>query len=260
MGSNNNAARLYEFPLRDSTRLLLRLEVLDLQLEFASWGQNPELNRTTAHAVLAALDLIFREDLRAHLLQQAYQLQRNYEFLRTREDILQEGLQKVLDELAQFREELGKLNANAIRTLRYDPLITELRQRDSLTDAAMAPDLPLYQWWLQAGADRHKADFQRWIEVFNPLLDANRKFLGMLRQRGEYRDCETGSGSFRASIARDQELWLVRVAVPADTPCFPQVSGAADSGNIHLRFVQTPNGGKAGELYRSEFSFKLAVC
>ncbi len=259
-GSHMGAGTLYEFPLRDSARLFLRLEVLEQQLRLAFGHRNAELNRTAAHAVLGALDLVFREDLRAHLLQQIYHLRRNYEILRARQDIRQENLQAVLDELEQFREELGQLNANAVRTLRFDPLISALRQRDSTTDAAMAVDLPMYQWWLHSGAERCRKDFQRWAEAFGPLLGANRKFLDMLRQRGEYRDCEANQGSFTASIAGDQELWMVRVGVPGETPCFPQVSGASDSGKIHLRFLQTPSGGNAGELYRSDFFFKLAVC
>lgn len=260
IGSYNGAGTLYEFALRDSTRLFLRLEVLDQQLKFAPAHRSAEPNRTAAHVVLSTLDLVFREDLRAHLLQQIYHLQRNYEVLRAHKDIRQEGLQAVLDEVEQFREELGQLNANAVRTLRFDPLISALRQRDSITDAAMTVDLPMYQWWLHAGVERCREDFQRWVQALSPLLDANRKFLGMLRQRGEYRDCEASQGSFTASIARDQELWLVRVGVPSEIPCFPQASGASDSGKVHLRFLQAPSGNNAGDLYRSNFAFKLAVC
>ena len=61
-------AILYEFPLRDSTRLFLRLEVLGEQLQHAAGHRGAESNRSAAHAVLGALDLVFREDLRAHLL------------------------------------------------------------------------------------------------------------------------------------------------------------------------------------------------
>ena len=259
-GSRTGAETLYEFPLRDSTRVFMRLEVLDRQLECISRHGSAELNRTTAHAVLGALDLVFREDLRAHLLQQIHRLQHNYEALRAREDIRQENLTAMLEELGQFREELGRLNANAARTLRFDPLISALRQRDSITDAAMAIDVPMYQWWLHAGADHCRRDFERWVEAFRPLMDANRKILEMLRQRGEYRYCEASQGSFAASIARDQELWMVRVGVRREIPCFPQVSGTWDSGRIHLRFLQTPAGENAGELYQTDFGFTLAVC
>ena len=259
-GSTTDAETLYEFPLRDSIRLFMRLEILDRQLNFVSGDGSAELNRTTAHAVLGTLDLVFREDLRAHLLQQIYRLQRNYETLRARKDIRQESLKAVLGELRQFREEFGRLNANAARTLRFDPLINALRQRASITDAAMAVDLPMYQWWLHSGAERCREDLERWVEAFGPLMDANRKFLKMLRQRGEYRHCEASQGSFAASIAHDQELWMVRVGVPRKLPCFPEVSGAWDSGRIHLRFLQTPSGENAGELYRADFAFQLAVC
>lgn len=251
---------LYEFPLRDSTRLFLRLEVFDQQMRHALSHRGAERNRAGVHAVLGALDLVFREDLRAHMLQQIYHLQRNYEILRAREDIRQDGLQAILAELEQFRKELAQLKSNDVRTLRFDPLISDLRQRDSVTDAAMAVDLPMYQWWLNAGTDRRQENIQRWIESFQPLMEANRKFLTLLRQRGEYRDCEAKQGRFTASITLGHELWMVRIAVPADTPCFPQVSGAADSGKVHLRFLGTPSGKDAVEPYRADFSFELAVC
>ncbi len=259
-GPRIQSAILYEFPLRDSTRLFLRLEVLGEQLKHASGHRDAETNRSAAHAVLGALDLVFREDLRAHLLQQVYHLQRNYEILRAREDIRQEGLQAILEELEEFRQELAQLKSSEVRTLRFDPLISALRQRDSVTDAAMAVDLPLYQWWLNAGAERCRDDIKRWIETFQPLLEANRKFLTLLRQRGEYRDCEARQGGFTASITLGHELWMVRIAVPVDTPCFPQVSGTSDSGKIHVRFMQTPSGRDAAEPYRVDFPFKLAVC
>ena len=259
-GSQTDAETLYEFPLRDSIRLFMRLEVLDRQLNFVAGQGGAEMNRTTAHAVLGALDLVFREDMRAQLLQQTYRLQRNYEALRARRDIRQENLKALLGELRQFREEFGRLNANAARTLRFDPLISALRQRGSITDAAMSVDLPMYQWWLNSGAERCREDLKRWAEAFRPLVDANRKFLEMLRQRGEYRYCEASQGVFAASIARDQELWMVRVGVPLEAPCFPEVSGAWDSGRVHLRFLHTPAGENAGELYRADFAFRLAVC
>lgn len=259
-GPNITNSIQYEFPLRDATRLFLRLEVLGRQLTHAQGYRGTERNRAAAHAILSALDLVFREDLRAHLLQQIYHLQRNYEILRARDDIRQEGLTAILAELEEFREELVQLKSNEVRTLRFDPLISALRQRDSVTDAAMAVDLPMYQWWLNADPERCREDLKRWTETFRPLMDANRKFLNLLRQRGEYRDCEASQGGFTASIALGQELWMVRIAVAADTPCFPQISGASDSGKIHVRFFRTPSGKDAAEPYRTDFSFKLAVC
>lgn len=251
---------LYEFPLRDATRLLLRLEVLDRQLKHARGYRGRERNRIAAHAVLSALDLVFREDLRAQLLQQIYRLQRNYEILRAREDIHQDGLKAVLAELEEFRDELAQLKASEVRTLRFDPLISALRQRDSVTDAAMAVDLPMYQWWLSAGPDRRREDIERWTETFRPLMDANRRFLALLRERGEYRDCSASRGGFTASVTRGHELWMVRVAMPGDAPCFPQVSGASDSSKIHVRFFTTPAGKDGAEPYRADFPFRLAVC
>ena len=152
------------------------------------------------------------------------------------------------------------MKSSEVRTLRFDPLISSLRQRDSVTDAAMAVDLPMYQWWLHSGAERCKDDIKRWTETFEPLMDANRKFLTLLRQRGEYRDCEAQKGGFTASITLGHELWMVRIAIPTDTPCFPQVSGTSDSGKVHVRFMQTPSGKDAPEPYRDDFAFKLAVC
>ena len=260
IGSHGAAGVLYEFPLRDSIRLFLRLEVLDRQLAAAADHRSAELNRTAVHVVLSVVDLVFREDLRAHLLQQIYYLQRNYKVLRAREDIRQESLKALLDELEQFREELVQLKANTGRRLRFDPLINALRQRDTVTDAAMAVDLPMYQWWLQAPAERCGEDFRKWVEALGPLLNANRKFLTLLRERGDYHECEADQGSFVASITRDQELWMVRILTPNDIPCFPQVSGASDSGKIHVRFLETPSGDQAGELYRPKFAFLLAVC
>lgn len=259
-GPHSTTGTLYEFPLRDATRLLLRLEVLGQQLKHARRQRGRERNRIAAHAVLSALDLVFREDLRAHLLQQIYYLQRNYEILRAREDIHQEGLKVVLAELEEFRDELAQLNANEVRTLRFDPVISALRQRDSVTDAVMAVDLPMYQWWLKSGPERCREDIRRWTEAFQPLMDANGRFLELLRQRGEYRDCSASRGGFTASVTRGHELWMVRVAVPADAPCFPQVSGASDSSKIHVRFFKTPSAKDAPEPYRADFPFRLAVC
>lgn len=260
IGSYGAADALYEFALRDSMRLFLRLEVLDHQLAAAADLRSSELNRRAVHVVLSVVDLVFREDLRAHLLQQIYYLQRNYKVLRAREDIRQENLKALLDELEQFREELVQLKASTGRNLRFDPLISALRQRDSVTDAAMAVDLPAYQWWLQAPVERRHEDFLRWVEALGPLRNANRKFLALLRERGEYRDCEADQGSFVASISRNQELWMVRIGMPKGIPCFPQVSGASDSGKIHVRFLGIPSGAASGELYRPSFAFMLAVC
>lgn len=259
-GPQSSTGILYEFPLREATRLLLRLEVLDQQLKYARAYRGRARNRFAAHAVLSALDLVFREDVRALLLQQVYYLQRNYEILRTREDIHQEGLAATLAELDEFRAELAQLKANDVRTLRFDPLINALRQRDSVTDAAMAVELPMYQWWLNSGPDRRQEDIQRWTETFQPLMDANHRFLALLRQRGEYRNCSASRGGFTASVTRGHVLWMVRVAMPADAPCFPQVSGASDSSKIHVRFFKTPSGKTASEPYRVDFPFRLAVC
>ena len=259
-GTYSSKNILYEFPLRDATRLFLRLEVLEQQLKHARGYRGTDRNRAAAHAILSALDLVFREDLRAHLLQQIYHLQRNYEILRAREDIRQDSLKAILAELEEFREQLGQLKSSEVRTLRFDPLISALRQRDSLNNAAMAVDLPVYQWWLNANPERCREDIKRWTATFQPLMDANRKFLDLLRQRGEYRDCEASQGGFTASITLGNELWMVRIAVPADTPCFPQVSGTSDSGKIHVRFFKAPYGKDASEPYREEFPFKLAVC
>ena len=259
-GPHPSAGILYEYPLREATRLFLRLEVLDQQLRHAGGPGGPEQNRIAAHAVLSALDLVFLEDLHAHLLQQIHHLQRNYEILRAREDIEQEGLKAILSELEEFRKELGQLKASDVRTLRFDPLLSALRQRDSVTDAAMAVDLPMYQWWLQMDDQRRRGDIERWTASFQPLLDANRRFLALLRERGEYHDCAASRGGFTASITLGHELWMVRLALPAEIPCFPQVSGSSDSSKIHVRFFKTPNGKEGLEGYQRDFTFLLAVC
>lgn len=259
-GHSGASSILYEFPLRDGTQLLLRLEILDQQLKRAAEGRGVEPDRATAYAVLSAVDLLFREDLRARLMQQIYRLQRNYEILRARSDIDQEGLEAVLAEFEQFRKELAQLKSVEARALRSDPLIGTLLRRGSLTHAAMAADLPMYQWWLHSPAERKREDVKRWAAALKPLTEANGKFLGLLRQRGEFRDCEAGKGSFTASVTHGHELWMVRIAVAGGIACFPQISGASDGGRIHVRFMRAPSDKNAGEPYRADFPFRLAVC
>jgi len=101
-----------------------------------------------------------------------------------------------------------------------------VKHRSTIPGGTCEFDLPDYTHWLNQPDEIRGADFAHWLAVIRPLGDAASELLWMTREQGKSRPEVAPGGVFHLTLDRDVPAQMVRIALPAGTDIYPEISGS----------------------------------
>lgn len=247
----------YEFPLNERTRTLLRLEDLYDKLSWFAAKDHPLEHHTALVTLFEIVEVASRADLKSDLLQELERQKHSLESLRNNPQVLSEALDAVLAEIDHASSRLYGLTGKVGQEMRDNEWLMSIRQRSNIPGGVCEFDLPSYHYWQHRPAVARRADLDQWIAPFLPLRDSLAIVLRILRDSGKSGQRLAEGGVFQQMLA-GRAVQLVRVRVPADLPCVPEVS--ANRYMLNIRFVQHdgPTGRSRG--VETDIPFDLTFC
>jgi len=249
---------VYELPLNERLRTLLRLEQLYAETREAIAGDSPLHGRRAVDSLLAILGVLSRGDLRTEIVQELERLATTLRRLQQQDGVDQGRLQGVLDECQRYGEKLRARPGQPGLTLKSDELLASVVQRSGVPGGTGGFDLPAYQYWLSRPPAIRRTQLEAWLNEFADLEAAAQLLLRVLRQSTPLTAADARSGVYQQMLERDLPYQMIRVALPAHAPYFPEIS--ASKLFVNVRFLTQPNTRERPTPVDSNIDFQLACC
>jgi cell division protein ZapD len=114
-----------------------------------------------------------------------------------------------------------------------------------------------YHYWLQRRSGRAAERPHGWIEPFLPIYDGLAIILRLCATTAARRARPRIAASFQLMLTTSKVAQLLRLTVPLDLPCVPEIS--ANKYALNIRFIGV-TGMDRGTVYDHDVEFELAFC
>ena len=247
---------LYEYPLNEGIRTMLRLEHL-----FDRLGQL--MVRETAldhHFALVTLfeivDVASRADLKADLLRDLEQQKSRLANYRGMPGLDEAALDATVGRIDHAFTRLNEHEGKAGADLTTNEWLMSIRSRVSIPGGTCEFDLPAYYAWQKQPVTQRRTDLLGWTTTMMPLAEALNVLLGLLRDTGTPHMVSAPSGQYQQSLPPGRAFLLMRVRLP-DNSLVPEISGHRLMASVRL---MKPEAEGRLHPYNGDASFELTLC
>lgn len=249
---------IYEQPLNERIRAFLRLEALFQQVRYHLSGNNTWDSRAALSGFLEILDIFTRSDLKTEVMKELDRHTVNLARLEKNPQVDRQQLALILDEMDTLIDQLHNLGGQLIAPLKDHELINNIQQRSSIPGGSCDFDLPTYHFWLQQPAEKRLHDIASWLSHFDAIAQSIKLILRLTRDSNLFSSELAKKGFWQKNLDANSPCQMVRVALPADSPFFAEISGGRH--RFSVRFLQQTSPqerpGKAGQ----DIHFEIACC
>jgi cell division protein ZapD len=254
----NDRTLIFEQPLNERMRTFLRLDFLYNQAlhhnETASqWG-----TRAAVTSLIDILAIITRSDVRSDALKE---LERQLTLLgefQSKPGVDANRLKTLIANLTRLRSDLLNAGVANLQPLRDSDFLNAIKHRSSIPGGTCEFDLPDYLYWLSQPDEARAIAFNHWLTILRPLCDAVSELIWLTRQNGRTRHETAQGGNFTITFDRENPLQLLRIALPASTGLYPEVSGSHHRCNV--RFLSWKGVAERATQADSDVGFLLTCC
>ncbi len=247
---------IYEYPLNERIRTLLRLEDLYDRVAFFVAKSTPLDHQAALTALFEILEVSSRGDLKSDLLQELDRQRLFLEALRSNPAI---SVEKLDDVVAEIEETFAALLASAGKTgqhLRENEWLMTIKQRAAIPGGTCEFDLPSYHHWLHGTDETRRTDLLHWLEPLTSIGAALRIVLRVLRESGKTLPLVAYRGVFQ-QMPMERAAHMLRLSIPNELACVPEIS--ANKYALNIRFI-LPGSVQRTKVYESDVEFDLAYC
>lgn len=250
------ALTIYEQPLNERMRTLLRLEHLFSQLHFHLAKDSEWDNRRCITTLIDTLNLLERADLKTELIKELDRLTVVLTKLKQQPHVNDVRLNKTLSELTALNQHLQNTAGRLGDDLRKNELIAAVKHRIAIPGGSCSFDLPSFHYWLlQPNKVRH-AQLKEWTEALSSTENTVTTLLGIIRDSA-YQEKELAKqGFFQKTLEAQSPCQLIRVEL-SDQLAFPEISGSKH--RISIRFLTHDDNQKPVQT-QEDVPFALGCC
>jgi cell division protein ZapD len=247
---------LYEYPLNERVRTLLRLEDLFDRLDFFARQEHPLDHHAALLTLFDILDITARADLKSDLLQELERQRQTLLGFRNNPEVSVEALEHVLAQIDQASAALNGATGKTGQHLRDNEWLMSIRSRSIIAGGACEFDLPSYHAWQNRPAEFRQRDIAQWIAPFRPLRDSLGIVLRLLRESATSTMLVAQNGSFQQPLG-GKTYQMVQVRLDPTLGAIPEIS--ANKYLLWIRFT-TQDGDMRPRPCETNVSFELSLC
>jgi len=248
----------YEQPLNERMRTFLRLDFLYTQASYHSESPSAWGTRAAVSSLLEILAITARGDARSDVMKE---LERHIQILKdyqSKSGVDPGRLKALTSNLLRLRNDLSAAGGNFMASLRDSEFLSAIKHRSAIPGGTCDFDLPDYSHWLSRPAEERAAEFGRWLSMIRPLCDSIAEILWLTRQNARCKPETAVGGVFQLPLERETPCQLVRIALPADSGLFPEISG--NQHRCTVRFLNWSDCVHRPVHVETDVSFLLTCC
>jgi cell division protein ZapD len=216
---------LYEYPFNEGIRTMLRLEHLFGRLEELVRRDSAIDHHFALATMFEIMDVASRADLKSDLLKELERHKAQLLAFRGHPGIAQGVLDEVIGRVEQAFTGLNQLSGKAGHALASHEWLMSIRSRISIPGGTCEFDLPAYFAWQQHEPASRRADLLGWTQQLEPLGEAIRVLIGLLRDSGRPQRMVALAGHYQQSLPQGRSYHLMRVRFDAADGLVPEING-----------------------------------
>jgi len=249
---------LYEHPLNERVRTFLRLEYLFTQAAHHVKHTSEWDSRATLTCILEILSIFGNTNLKSEVLKELERHAGALKRLEQNPDIDIGQLTGLLDAIGGHLDSLHRINGQVGGELKSSEFLISIRQRSAIPGGTCDFDLPSFHYWLQQPAKERTDDLYRWLNNFDAIGQAIQFILKLTRESSTLKPAIADDGVYQKTLDPNLPYQLVRIALPAGSPYFAELSGGRH--RFTARFLNFSTIEDRARQTDTDVEFKLACC
>ena len=215
-------------------------------------------NRAAVTGLLNIVDLLSRSDIRADLIKELERHATTLNTLTNNQNVDQIRLNAILDNILTLLEALKKTSYQPGLNIKQDEFITSIKQRSVIPGGSCNFDLPNYHYWLHKSHEDKISDINYWQSDLLLIQDGLNLALHMIRSSATPVKEHAIGGFFQKPIESSMACQLIRVALPIERKCYPEISGGKH--RFTVRFMEQPSTKSRPVQIQEDIDFELHCC
>lgn len=256
-GYNVTDSTIYELPLNERIRTLLRLEFLFQQARYSMRGYSVWDSRATISHILDILSIMGRIDLRMELIKELERLSSALLAISASPGVDPTILEDTLKKIDVYLNTLRNKQNNTPDKLNNNELLKLIRQRDTIPGGTCDFDLPFYHFWLKQPAEHRIQILESWLQKLDDYRLSINLILSLLRESTIQSPARATQGFYQQSLDTSIPFQIIRVLVPPNVDYYAEISGGKH--RFSVRFM-TPISGDRPVPCTEDIDFQLSCC
>lgn len=224
----------YDYPFNERIRTLLRVEDLLAKVVFNIEAGHEFHHHCALLSLLQILDVVNRAELKLDLLQELDRQKLAMMHLKGNPAIAAKKPDTIIADIESAASALRAETTKLGQTLRANEWLMSIKQRAGIPGGVCEFDVPSYHYWLGLDMERRKQDFETWLKPLLPMQQAVGIILYIVRGSGLTTKLIAENGAYQQMLGGAKPAQMLRIEVPDDLGCFPEVS--ANKYAINIRF------------------------
>jgi cell division protein ZapD len=248
----------YEQPLNERMRTFLRLEFLYQQLLYNYELDSNWASRAVTSSLLEIMAILMRGDIRSDVRKE---LDHQIDVLRkfqTQPQVDAKRLGMIIGNLTASRDEVDAVGTHFLQPLKDSEFLSAIKHRTAIPGGTCEFDLPEYNHWLRQPFARRQEDVTNWLNVIRPVCDAVVEVLWLIRESARPADKVAINGMYQHRVQKDGSCRLLRVALPAASKLYPEISGSQH--RFTIRFLEWSTIKSRAVQSGHNIDFQISVC
>ncbi len=247
---------LYEYPLNERVRTLLRLEYLFRRNAFLVQRGHPFDHHHALLSMFEIMDVTTRQDLKGELLKDLERQRQQYLGYRGNPAVAETALDQVLAEIEAAFQGLSQQLGKPGQALLENEWLMSIRSRAGIPGGTCEFDLPAYYAWQHLPEDQRREDLMRWMDAFGSLPMAVELLLRLLRDGGIAHKSVAQAGCYQQNLG-GRSYQLLRLRVDGTLGVIPEITGHRLM--VSVRYMR-PDADWKLKPVTSDVQFELALC
>lgn len=267
MNDNTTSALLpvrpiYEQPLNERVRLLLRLETVFSQAILHKGVKDQYETQMCLDALFALLNLTNRYELRSELLKELERIRSMLAQYKEADGASDERVQGTLSELSQCTQVLHGLDSKHIDRIRNIDFLNTIKLRNIHDTGSYVFEIPELQFWLLQSASHRESQVDRWLNDFLPFKSSIEFILHLIRDSASPSDVVAEGGIFIKTVGSQFDTasaqQLLRIELDEGQNVYPSISG--NEYRFAVRFMEKKQADERPRQTKHNVPFKLSIC
>lgn len=248
---------LYEYPLNEGARTLLRLERLFSRLDLLVQRGDEVDHHHALMTLFEVLEILGRSDLKGDLMRELDKQRLALASYRGNPAVESGALDALIARFDRAFEDLNRLSGKLGAELTGNEWLMGLRGRAAIPGGLFEFDAPGYHAWLKREPSLRRADIDRWLSGLRPVAAGAQLLMGLVRESGSPVRAAAAQGQFQHSLPQGKAYQLLRLRLDESLNLVPEITGHRLM--VAIRFMRADTEGRLKPA-AEDVTFEFALC
>ena len=254
---------VYEYPLNERVRNLLRLEELFQKAQFFIESTDARQHHIALLTLFEIVDVAGRADIKSDIITELDRQKQLLSNSAKKIPLSEEQANQRLQGIESARLALSNMIGRTGQHVREDEWLMSIRNRLSIPGGACEFDHPSYYFWRHQHILTRQTDLRAWLEPIVPLYAGIVLLLQIIRDSSPMSPLTAIRGQFNQALS-GRNVQMIRICLDNNVAYIPEISASKHA--IMIRF-KAMNSGVIKEHHRKLFRmtdanvpFDVAYC